>query len=314
MPIDSSIIALAALAITCSAHATVFYSIDIDTDELVSIDPATGAVTVIGPLGYDAGDIDLTVHDGRLYGLNSLFQERVELLEIDTVTGTAAAPIEVTNGGAAILNAESIASLCGDLVIGFNDPATAANPAFSNALGTIDSNGTVTSFVTFSSTVDFDGLSADATGLEFRSIDAQGPGVPVLLNVGDRTPPTVILIDEFTPGDGTSDILFHGSSLYMIAFSVQTLYRIDPTTGELLEAIMLDREGRYFGLATGDPGRCPGDLDRNGMVGFFDLTALLSQWGPCSECPCPGDLDSSGSVGFNDLTMQLNAWGACQLP
>jgi hypothetical protein len=67
-------------------------------------------------------------------------------------------------------------------------------------------------------------------------------------------------------------------------------------------------------LATADPEPCPADIDHSGDVGFFDLTELLNQWGPCADCPCPWDLDQSGSVGFNDLTIQLNAWGACSLP
>ena len=50
----------------------------------------------------------------------------------------------------------------------------------------------------------------------------------------------------------------------------------------------------------------PGDLNRDGVVGFADLTILLAQWG-CS-C-CIADIDLSGTAGFADLTALLADWG-----
>ena len=46
-----------------------------------------------------------------------------------------------------------------------------------------------------------------------------------------------------------------------------------------------------------------------GKVGFSDLTALLSQWGPCPGCAA--DVDGDGEVGFSDLTALLSQWGPC---
>ena len=59
-------------------------------------------------------------------------------------------------------------------------------------------------------------------------------------------------------------------------------------------------------LTPGVRAECPGDVTGDGMVGFLDLTTLLSQWGVCPGCS--GDLDGSGSVGFGDLTILLNDW------
>ncbi|NNF43491.1 MAG: hypothetical protein HKN62_10685 [Phycisphaerales bacterium] len=57
---------------------------------------------------------------------------------------------------------------------------------------------------------------------------------------------------------------------------------------------------------------CLGDLDESGDVGFSDLVAVLSDWGPCpAGRPCPSDLDQSGDVGFSDLLTLLSAWGPC---
>ena len=54
---------------------------------------------------------------------------------------------------------------------------------------------------------------------------------------------------------------------------------------------------------------CRADLDRDGAVGFGDVLAVLTAWGPCSECP--EDLDDSGAVDFADLLIVLAAWGPC---
>jgi len=55
---------------------------------------------------------------------------------------------------------------------------------------------------------------------------------------------------------------------------------------------------------------CPADFDGSGDVGFSDLLAVLSAWGPC-EGDCPQDLDGSGDVGFGDIVMLLGMWGPC---
>ena len=36
---------------------------------------------------------------------------------------------------------------------------------------------------------------------------------------------------------------------------------------------------------------------------------MLGTWGACPGCPA--DLDGDGSVGFADLTALLSAWGPC---
>ena len=58
------------------------------------------------------------------------------------------------------------------------------------------------------------------------------------------------------------------------------------------------------------PGACIGDLDESGDVGFNDLLAVLTSWGPCVP-PCAEDLDGDESVGFGDLLVVLTAWGPC---
>ena len=59
--------------------------------------------------------------------------------------------------------------------------------------------------------------------------------------------------------------------------------------------------------ANGEAEVNPYDLNGDGVVGFGDLTRLLSAWDqPCTNCP--EDLDGNGSVGFTDLTALLSNW------
>lgn len=57
---------------------------------------------------------------------------------------------------------------------------------------------------------------------------------------------------------------------------------------------------------------CPADLDLDGMVGFSDVLAMLSAWGPCPDGEfCDADLDGDMEAGFGDLLTLLTAWGDC---
>lgn len=68
-----------------------------------------------------------------------------------------------------------------------------------------------------------------------------------------------------------------------------------------------DGDGRYD-EDDGDCG-CPLDLDGDGGVGFAEILAILSTWGPCDECP--EDVDRNGSVAFGDVLRILGNWGPC---
>jgi hypothetical protein len=60
---------------------------------------------------------------------------------------------------------------------------------------------------------------------------------------------------------------------------------------------------------------CVGDVDFDGLVGFDDLLALNSNWGPCAGtcAQCPWDINRDGTVGFADQLAVLSSWGKCSL-
>jgi hypothetical protein len=83
------------------------------------------------------------------------------------------------------------------------------------------------------------------------------------------------------------------------------------------EFVYAIRVGGFEGGGTGTMnvtcggGGCPEDFDGDGTIGFSDLVAILSNWGPC-KAECPWDLDKDGEVSFSDLVQVLAAWGPCE--
>ena len=74
-----------------------------------------------------------------------------------------------------------------------------------------------------------------------------------------------------------------------------------------------DHEGQAFAESLVELGcRCVvfTDIDRDGIVGFTDVLAVLQAWGTCEGCP--EDLDGNGVVDFADILLVLADWGACE--
>jgi len=59
-----------------------------------------------------------------------------------------------------------------------------------------------------------------------------------------------------------------------------------------------------FGVLT-DEAPCPADLSGDGVVGFSDLSIILSNWLTSDG----GDVNGDGETNFNDLSLVLSAWG-----
>lgn len=56
------------------------------------------------------------------------------------------------------------------------------------------------------------------------------------------------------------------------------------------------------------PASCAADLNRDGVIGFADLNAILSTFG-CVGDDCAGDIDADGTVDFRDLNELLSSFG-----
>ena len=61
---------------------------------------------------------------------------------------------------------------------------------------------------------------------------------------------------------------------------------------------------------------CDGDANGDGMVNFFDLIAVIVNWGDCPAPPesCGADVNGDGTVNFHDLLVVFGNWGCGHTP
>jgi len=92
------------------------------------------------------------------------------------------------------------------------------------------------------------------------------------------------------------------------------LPRLEPLdlirTGRGDEQLVLLRDsGRLLLAAPSTIVACPGDVDRDGVVGTLDLLLALETYGPCVLCPA--DLNQDQDVDLRDVLAILTTWGPC---
>lgn len=146
------------------------FSIDATTDQLVTIDPLTGYVTVIGALGRDVVDTDLTFVNHDLYAVSTLFnQQKAELLKINETTGAATFLANLSSGGTPITHAEGLTSKDGKLFVSFTTNGGDTN---SRRFGELALTGEISNDTPEMS--DADGLGTSSSGV-FYFIDREAP-------------------------------------------------------------------------------------------------------------------------------------------
>lgn len=139
------------------------YSADSSTNQLVELNPSTGAGTVVGGFGSAGGDISgLTFSGGTLYGIDSVDDA---LVTINTATGSASTVgslgISIGNGGSSV----------GGLIFTGSDLLLYDR----NGIFSVDSGtGVATSVASFSSNL----AGRDIGGVAARS-SSSPPAVPV---------------------------------------------------------------------------------------------------------------------------------------
>lgn len=87
-------------------------------------------------------------------------------------------------------------------------------------------------------------------------------------------------------------------------------YRIEQNTGLLIPLGLPTSTGGFRPqfMALWSPPVCAGDSDRNGVVEFRDLTAVLTNWGGIGPA---GDSNYNGTIDFEDITTVLENYGDC---
>jgi hypothetical protein len=228
-----------------NAHATPFFSVDNDTDELVRIESTTGVVSVVGALGANFTDIDLTrTADGRLWGVDSIFGSRVNLHEISTSTGAVLSTTQVNLSG--IQNAEGLGHSGNQLVLGHSTTSSA-----SNVFSELATDGTISNSVV--TAIDMDGLSSGSGTVPFYATDAAffGSWFSIFYELDPSTPgnPQITAFGTGVESIG-SDLVADGGDIFFIdGLATPELLSFDLAAPNVLLRVALDRTGAYRGLA-----------------------------------------------------------------
>jgi len=221
--------------------AVSLYSIDKEGNKLVTIDSSTGNVSIVGEVGFDVADVDLTLLNNKLYGTSGVFNGRWALYEFNTTTGAASLIANLSND---ISLAEGLTTQNGKLIVGFNTNRT----AFANRVGELSLTGSITNDITLPTISGFpsdtDGLTTSPDNKIYISDYRTGSSTNLLYTAGSTTP-----IGGYVSPNGVNDLTFVGNTLFGISNYSPTLAIINGTNGSLIQEVTLNRSGIYAGLA-----------------------------------------------------------------
>ena len=230
------------------ASAIRLYSLNMTTDELVTIDPRTGSVDIIGSLGLDVTEnIELGVANNQLFafGLSSI---GAKLLRINTSTGGVVSNVDLTYQGSSIGLIESLTGVNDTLYLGFGDAIGTPN-GFSNTLGEIALDGTVSNATTFDFGTDFDGLGAGDQGQIFSFDGSTASLIETIYSV-DIASSSLSSVTNFSLNDiRLGDMYGIGTSLFGITRTDNRIYEFDLNSGNILGSVTINAPGQFNGLA-----------------------------------------------------------------
>ena len=115
----------------------------------------------------------------------------------------------------------------------------------------------------------------------------------------------VVLNEHYAPAVSESVAVGHGRP---VAGVFTDFYGNTRPSGDTWTAGAVE----FGSTGPGNLNPCPWDLTGDFVVGLGDLTAFLSNWGPCpAEGSCAWDFNRDGQVALSDLNEILSNWGPC---
>ena len=220
-----------------AVRAATAWSVENQNDELVTIDLGTGSVTVVGSLGFDADNIDLTMVNGRLYGLDIHYPTSQTLYEIDTTTGSMLSSVSLTP---AAPDSEALSHVAGQLVMAHysGGASVVANLALDGELSNVLTGGN-----------DIDGLGVNANG-DLYGLDWTHEINLFEIDLAASSYSTTLLA---TRASGpANDLIVYDGNVYIAAYNAASLSEELVVYGLATSEFStrtLSAPGRYFGLA-----------------------------------------------------------------
>ena len=226
------------------------YTIDADLDQLVSINRLTGAVEVIGNIGYDFGNVDMAVLNGTIYAMTyNTTAGAFALVGIDPRTGAMISNVLLSNGSpSSIAGADGLAVLNGALVMSYLDGTPGVN-----VVGSINiQTGQVTAMQGYGGNLDFDGLGSTGTALyDVDTIAFSAPLKQILFQriVFQPSPNVINVRDDVIANAIVSDLSFTPFGVYGIDSGNRQVLLYDSTTFDRLSIVPYGLVGvSYVGI------------------------------------------------------------------
>ena len=239
---------------TSNLSAGLLYSIDVDSDELVTINTTTGEVSVIGSLGQNVIRSDLTLLGSDLFSLEFVNSSAINLHTINPLTGMIVNTVAVSLAGTTIVNAEGLARVGNQLKISYG----VSNPTVSDTIGDLSLTGVI------SNTQQFNGIDFDSLGVGDGDVLYNADSFGLFGNTADdviyRTLDTstnildTVYSEENSGVNGLGvDVVSLGGFLFSTGVrasdSKDVLRVVDIAGGAVHADIELSRDGSYQGLA-----------------------------------------------------------------
>ncbi len=254
-----------AFALLCAAapraHATVFYSIDITNDQLVTIDNTTGVVTTVGAIGYNFGGASLAYFNGYLYATNLplCVTSFVDLVKIDPLTGAKVSQVRVKVGATDLQTsaADGLTANASTLLLSYRASTGACGQA--HVLADLSTSGAVTNQTDFypvaAGNSDMDNIAYDPATDRLFANDGVGGASSNTMNFYVMARPSAYsLVGAYTTpvNDGDSGMVFTSSgALWVYQRVANQVRQIDTTNGHVVQSVTLTSARTLRGLAVG---------------------------------------------------------------
>jgi len=250
--IAALVVLLATLATARPAGAVLFYSIDVATDQLVRIDSSTGTVTTVGTVGYDFGNAQLALLGGTLYATNLplCVNGVVDLVAIDPDTGVKISQVRVKSGAADLVTsaADGLAVDGTTLLLSYR---TAGLCGAAHNLADLATSGALSNVTTFSSSAtDMDGLAVSPSGQIYAYDGVLGSPNRADVYAVARPSSYALVGSHFTGTEGYNGFVFDETGdFWGYRRTSHSLFRLDPTNGQVLQTIPVATTRPLAGLA-----------------------------------------------------------------
>jgi hypothetical protein len=231
------------------AWGGVIYSVNVQTDELVTIETSTGVVTTVGPIGYNMQGTDLASLNGLIYGTTQKTPgfnlDGMTLVAIDPVTGAKVSSADMLLGASEVFS-EGLTAANGQLIATFDYLSTVSPRS-----GVVDPvTGAISDEQLHGPDLDELGTTLDGRIIAVDGINFSGNTRQMAFYELGRNPTSTTFLGDFLMQGSLDDIVFTPFGAFSLDHTAGNLYQIDISGPSIVATIPIGAIGLQLdGLA-----------------------------------------------------------------